>query len=119
MRENTRLLRVQVIGRDEAALVVGHFDIPIDESAAHTRGTDHDDAFASCCFHRVQCGLRRVSIADTCEDNGHVPWQQVFDPVARMVRDAREYGAQIRLGIGAVELGRTDQTVDCRRTLAT
>jgi hypothetical protein len=48
-----------------------------------------------------------------------VPRQQLFDAVDRVIGDALEHLAQVRLGIQPVELGRLHEATDRRRTLAT
>ena len=52
----------------------------------------------------------------TCSDR---PGQQFFDAIDRVIGDALDDVAQVRFGIHAVELGRSDQTIDRRGTLAT
>ena len=47
-----------------------------------------------------------------------VPRQQLLDAVDRVLGDALEYLAQVRLGIEPVELGRFHQAVDRRGALA-
>ena len=49
---------------------------------------------------------------------GAVPRQQLLNTVDRMIADALNYVAQIRFGVEAVELGRADQAVNGRSTLA-
>ena len=75
----------------------------------------------------VPCGFTRAFAAARCVRSGcqscsvaaaDVPRQQLVDAVDRMVGDALEHVAQVRLGIEAVELGRLHQAVDRRGALA-
>lgn len=53
-----------------------------------------------------------------CDLVSHSPRQQLLDAIDRMLGDTLDHIAQVRLGIDAVELGRTDQAVDRGGTLA-
>jgi len=49
---------------------------------------------------------------------GHDPGQQLIDPIDRMLADALQHVAQIRLRLDRIELGRADQGVEHRRACA-
>lgn len=51
--------------------------------------------------------------------SAEVPRQQFLDAVDRMIGDALEHVAQIRLGVQPIEFGRLHQAVDRRGALAT
>ena len=48
-----------------------------------------------------------------------VPGQQIGDPADRMVGNVLQHQTQVGFRINAVQLGGTNQTVDCRRPFAT
>jgi hypothetical protein len=59
---------------------------------------------------------RRLDLRLNCGEQ--VPGQEFPDPVDRMISDATKHCGHIRLRIDAVELRRSEQTVDRRGTLS-
>jgi len=51
-------------------------------------------------------------------DGGHVPGQQIGDPVDWVLGDAFKHGSEVVLRVEAVELGRADKRIDRRSALS-